>query len=567
MENKNERRCLIVERHAWEKAARVVHLEVPQRLARDFFPWPTEETREITVRVFQSLTSEKATAVERVTVSPGPVGSTRRIEGAPFLGSLPASFVFIEETGEPEVYDCWWQEKDMPAVFARYRALWLPDYKGHRGRARLGAIVAAPVPRPILPTGNGIEATPPPFLSRVRIKGYKSIGFCDVTLEPLAVLVGRNGTGKSNFLGALALLRDILAIGTGEAVKRHDGRRAILRRGTDDAAISIGVEANYRNPITNSLHTANYEFELSLSERDRPAITTERVRVKERPDATEVGFDRDGNDVTWVGFGDESPLRDWCPAHRLMLSESGDSPFFELSAGLQNLGIYTFIPKVIRKPGIPSSGGLLDGDGGNLAGVLETVHDVNPVAYERIVRYLAAIVPEIEEVKVHSVGEHLVIRFRVRSGRERQQQWFNASNMSDGTLRALAALTAVAQVHLLDIPGMAVGIEEPETSLHPAAVRALVDALDEATLKTQVLLTTHSAEFLDNPTIRPENVRVVQLVDGQTIIGPIDQAGVEIVNQELNTLGGLERENQLEPDLDDQDRQKQLAGNGRGSRP
>ena len=42
----------------------------------------------------------------------------------------------------------------------------------------------------------------PPFLRRVRIRGYKSIAFCDVTLEPLTILVGRNASGKSNFLDA-----------------------------------------------------------------------------------------------------------------------------------------------------------------------------------------------------------------------------------------------------------------------------------------------------------------------------------------------------------------------------
>jgi predicted ATPase len=133
--------------------------------------------------------------------------------------------------------------------------------------------------------------------------------------------------------------------------------------------------------------------------------------------------------------------------------------------------------------------------------------------------------------------------------------------MSDGTLRALAALVAAFQI-VLPIGPALVGIEEPETALHPAAMRALVDALDEATLRTQILLTTHSAEMLDNPTIKPENVRVVQLVDGQTVIGPVDEASVEIVARKLSTLGGLERENQLEPDQDDQERQRELSRNG-----
>lgn len=43
----------------------------------------------------------------------------------------------------------------------------------------------------------------PSFVRRVRIRNYKSVGKCDVELHPLTLLVGRNGSGKSNFLDAL----------------------------------------------------------------------------------------------------------------------------------------------------------------------------------------------------------------------------------------------------------------------------------------------------------------------------------------------------------------------------
>jgi len=98
-------------------------------------------------------------------------------------------------------------------------------------------------------------------------------------------------------------------------------------------------------------------------------------------------------------------------------------------------------------------------------------------------------------------------------------------------------------------------------------MRALVDALDEATLRTQVLLTTHSADMLDNPTIRPENVRVVQMIDGRTVIAPVDAASVEIVRRDLDTLGGLERQDQLEPNADDVERQARLSRNGLEQKP
>src|SRR3954447_21428619 len=77
---------------------------------------------------------------------------------------------------------------------------------------------------------DALAQAKPPFLRRVRIRGYKSIAFCDVTLEPLTVLVGRNATGKSNFLDALAFLRDAMTSGVAEALKRRGGVRGVICR-------------------------------------------------------------------------------------------------------------------------------------------------------------------------------------------------------------------------------------------------------------------------------------------------------------------------------------------------
>src|SRR3954468_24013543 len=83
--------------------------------------------------------------------------------------------------------------------------------------------------------GRVDERTKPPFLRRVRIRGYKSIAFCDIRLQPLTILVGRNAAGKSNFLDALAFLRDVMKVGVAEAVKiRPRGSwSSLLCRSTD----------------------------------------------------------------------------------------------------------------------------------------------------------------------------------------------------------------------------------------------------------------------------------------------------------------------------------------------
>ncbi|MCP4661868.1 MAG: ATP-binding protein [bacterium] len=73
------------------------------------------------------------------------------------------------------------------------------------------------------------------------------------------------------------------------------------------------------------------------------------------------------------------------------------------------------------------------------------------------------------------------------------------SNISNGTLRALALLVAVLQpASNHGGTGSLIGIEEPEKAIHPAAVAALGDAFLDASQATQVMVSTHSPDFLDN---------------------------------------------------------------------
>src|SRR2546430_1218889 len=92
---------------------------------------------------------------------------------------------------------------------------------------------------------NGVEEqTKPPFLRRVRIRGYKSIAFCDVALQPLTILVGRNAAGKSNFLDALAFLRDALDDGVNSALEDHGGM-AVFSQATKTNRLVFEVESEF----------------------------------------------------------------------------------------------------------------------------------------------------------------------------------------------------------------------------------------------------------------------------------------------------------------------------------
>ena len=93
-----------------------------------------------------------------------------------------------------------------------------------------------------------------------------------------------------------------------------------------------------------------------------------------------------------------------------------------------------------------------------------------------------------------------------------------------------------------------VGVEEPEIALHPAAAGVLLDALREAADNTQIIITSHSPDLLDDKDLDPGSILAVEARDGITVIAGIDEAGRSAVRDRLYTAGELLRLNQLQPD-------------------
>lgn len=85
-------------------------------------------------------------------------------------------------------------------------------------------------------------------------------------------------------------------------------------------------------------------------------------------------------------------------------------------------------------------------------------------------------------------------------------------------------------------------------ALHPAAAGVLLDALEEASDRTQVLVTSHSPDLLDDKRLDGDNVPAVTSQGGVTRIGPLDEVGRETLQGQLYTVGELLRMDQLTPD-------------------
>jgi hypothetical protein len=95
-----------------------------------------------------------------------------------------------------------------------------------------------------------------------------------------------------------------------------------------------------------------------------------------------------------------------------------------------------------------------------------------------------------------------------------------------------------------------VGIEEPEIALHPAAAGLLRDGLREASRSTQVIVTSHSGDLLDDDQIDADSILAVYAEGGATHIAPLDRAGRTALLNRLYTPGELLRMDQLRPDPD-----------------
>jgi predicted ATPase len=127
---------------------------------------------------------------------------------------------------------------------------------------------------------------------------------------------------------------------------------------------------------------------------------------------------------------------------------TGARPFVDLADGLRTLGFYNFQPEAMRPLQNRLLGARLEKDGRNLASVIGTLKGLDPDSLERVRDYLSAITEEIDGFDAIRYGDYETVRFRLRTGSAGPAPEFDAAGMSDGTLRALAALVAAFQVQV-----------------------------------------------------------------------------------------------------------------------
>ncbi|MCC7292977.1 MAG: AAA family ATPase [Phycisphaerales bacterium] len=399
-----------------------------------------------------------------------------------------------------------------------------------------------------------IPADAAPRVRCVRIRNFKSIGSCNIELGGLTILVGRNGSGKSNFLDALRFIADSLQTSLGHALNARGGIEQVRRKST-------GHPRNFMLGLTLDLPDhllATYDFEIAARERGAFTVKVERLVVKT------LGGDLLGRYLVREGVVESSHPSGLPPAahDRLYLVLASTHPAFRpVYDAMTSMGFYNLNPEAMKELQNPDAGELLHRDGGNIAGVIARLKGDKPDILQRITEYLQHIVPGVSDVERVALGPKETFEFR-QAVKGSPHPWrFHAASMSDGTLRALGALTAVTQLAERKRPVTLVGIEEPETALHPAASGALMDALREAANVTQIVVTTHSPDLLDQVETSRDTLLIVVLHEGSTSLSGPDHATLGAIRDHLYSAGELLRMDQLEPDtskVEEQERQATL---------
>jgi len=390
-----------------------------------------------------------------------------------------------------------------------------------------------------------------PFLKSIRPVNLLSFGpnTREIELRPLNILIGANGSGKSNLIEIIGLLSKL---------PDKDPWADVIATGGASEWIWKGQNSDYEIPSVVVTTTrddewlledvelpASIQFSISLSDYGGSfGVVEERVvELKNGEDgkAVESGvFDRSN----WEEEQQEGakPLLDLvkplgllkplmsAPApqglnsDRSVLSQLGSVTdiasrwprLSELAYSFERIACYQdwifgkeSKSRQLQRVGLDSH--RLAVDSSNVAQVLKAVRDRGEAAtFDRLIQYMKAFYEPVKDVDTELVGTHLRIMIKEEGLGSRTP----AERLSDGTLRWLNLLIVL----LNPTPGPVTCIEEPELGLHPDMIPTLADLLRDASTRTQLILTTHSRALVECFSDDPESICVCEKVDGSTEI-------------------------------------------------
>jgi predicted ATP-dependent endonuclease of OLD family len=364
------------------------------------------------------------------------------------------------------------------------------------------------------------------MIHQIRIQNFKSLRDVTVELSPVTVFVGKSGTGKTNFASAIKFLRDCLATGPGQAAQHCPNHKCMTNPSGAirfEAVFSV-PEFSERFVYTlnlNEQHAANLPREESLAYGSR-VIFKQVWRLNDNPQweikpglvsALEPGA---------LALGRLPGLEEAAIAHTALTAA---------------VGVYSFPYDVLvsKTSGQNGAAGFSDKGDNYLVVLGAMARDLQKgVAVRKaITATLRRINETVAGVELDSLQnpQNAIVAHRLGD----KTLPLELQLESDGFRRFYAHLLALYQMP----PKQTLVFEEPENGIYPGALELLADAFKAAPddNRGQVLLTTHSPALLDH--FSADQIRVVELENLETRIGPLAEEQKQALKEELLHAGEL----------------------------
>ena len=341
-------------------------------------------------------------------------------------------------------------------------------------------------------------------IESIKIRGFRSLADVEMSEMPQAtVLIGANGSGKSNFMRFFEMLSWMLrARRLQEYIQRQGGADDQLFRGSATTP-RMEAEIRLRTPVAWN----DYRFALAYAHPDRLLFVEESAR--------NIGFDECG-EVDWENFSgghfeakiveaveSEEPLEvNWFTATVVTLLLRGYTAYqFHDSFAFKNR--WDVADSIHLRT-----------DGSNLAAVLYRLERRDPVRYETICRQIGRVLPGFDRFDIEEDYGRVLLRWRAKWS----DKSFGAHLTSDGSLRFFALVT------LLNLPPNmlpdVIMLDEPELGLHPAAIALVGGLIKSLSAERQVIVATQSPLLVDAFSV--DEIFVLDLKEGRTICRKLD---------------------------------------------
>jgi predicted ATPase len=309
----------------------------------------------------------------------------------------------------------------------------------------------------------------------------------DLELRPINVLIGANGVGKSNFIGFFKLLKNIYDENLQGYLADEAGADNLLYCGLK---ISDFLKGRIEFDSTNA-----YSFELDLDIENSLYVKIDYAEF-----------------YTDYGFWSEKVAT--TNKHESKLKRIYGGIYYWVKNYMKTFKIFHFHDTSktakIKQKGDINDNHFLREQGENLAAYLYYLQERHPKTLKKIEMTVRSVAPFFGSFNLSPdrINEDFI---RLEWNEKGIDKYFNASHLSDGTLRFMALATLLLQPK----PPEVIIIDEPELGLHPFAINKLAGLIKKASAHTQIIISTQSVNLVDN--FSPEDIITVDRKDGQTI--------------------------------------------------